>query len=173
MPDNEQRLKVFISHKMDKDGELAEGLAKTLRKLGGRNMEVIYAQELRQGSDYRKLIDDEISETDIFILLYTGLDIDWQQCLVESGQFKANLRTERKSFEKRIVVLHSDRIEAPKSLNQFSSVRAVKRDVQSLLTDIFIRDQSKPKLCHYSKRQLHTSYLISFQTSLSLLKIQL
>jgi hypothetical protein len=140
---SDQKLKIFISHKMEKDGDLAEALARLLRRLSAGKIEVIYAQQLRSGRPYHEFVDDGIAESDIFILLYTGLDIDWQQCLVEAGQFKAHLKARTNSglFDKRISVLHSDRIEAPRSLSEFTTVRAIKRDVHRFLNDIFIKDK--------------------------------
>src|SRR4051812_22495686 len=104
-------LKIFISHKMPKDGVAASLIGQFIASNSGSKIEIILAETFPKGGRLAPEITTAIQSADIFILLYTGEDEDWGYCLLEAGQFQATITDANR---RSIVVLHHPGVDVPK-----------------------------------------------------------
>jgi hypothetical protein len=69
-------LRIFISHKMPSDTTLASEIGGKLALYGGALIEVKHAGMFRYGENWRKKIQEALTEADWLIYLYTDQDED-------------------------------------------------------------------------------------------------
>jgi hypothetical protein len=117
-------LTVFISYKMPKTEEvgsekidIADEFARELSDFSAGNIKIHYAGNFAAGIDWRNELISTIQKCDMFILLYTGADQQWEFCLLEAGLFQATHPT------RPLVVLHDPATTRPAALAQLNSVK--------------------------------------------------
>src|SRR5262245_55615338 len=130
-------LKIFISHKMPTDTELAREIGDLLALYGGESVQVEHAGQFRQGDDWREKIEKEISGADWLIYLFTDQDEDWGFCLFECGFFLCRMPADS---HKKLVTLTRDRSEINDALKKFNVVPMTENTAFDLLKEIYHDD---------------------------------
>jgi hypothetical protein len=138
-------LKIFISHKMPKDGDAALTIGQLIATHSGGKIKPILAEDFDAGGKVVSQITAAIQSADYFILLFTGEDQDWGYCLLEAGKFEAAGMNPNKS----IVVFHDPEVNTPKPLSQYNSVAVPKNDpepVRKFLHQLYIEREISPDI---------------------------
>ena len=128
-------LKIFISHKMPKDGVAALLIGQLIASNSGSKIEIILAETFQKGGRLTPEITAAIQSADIFILLYTGEDEDWGYCLLEAGQFQATITNANR---RSIVVLHAPGVDVPKPLTEYISVPVSEDNLFEFLRQLYV-----------------------------------
>ena len=66
-------IKVFISHNIENDKDLANLLRDKLRLLSKNNIEVDICEDIQGGEDWNKSIENSVKKARIFVFLYTNI----------------------------------------------------------------------------------------------------
>jgi hypothetical protein len=128
-------LNIFLSYKMpteDEQLDIAREFAGELSDHG--RIKVHYAGAYPRGIDWRGEIVETIKKSDMFILLYTGPDQQWEFCLLEAGLFQAT------HPDLPLVVLHHPATPVPVPLAQFNAVRVTVEHLENFLIPIFYEE---------------------------------
>jgi hypothetical protein len=138
-------LNIFLSYKMPKEDEqldIAREFAGELSDLAGGRMKMHYAGAYPRGVDWRGEIVSTIKKSDMFILLYTGEEQQWEFCLLEAGLFQATHPTHP------LVVLHHPSTLLPVPLANLNAVKVTPEHIENFLTPIFYDEpwQINPQL---------------------------
>ncbi|TBB38499.1 TIR domain-containing protein [Rhizobium ruizarguesonis] len=129
-----RELHIFISHKMPKDSALSNELGAHLALYGGNSIKVLSAEDFKAGTNIENNITNAISRANMFVLLYTGEEENWNYCLMEAGKFLALTEGDK---SRQIVVIHHPDIRPPAPLSQFLSVPVTTIHVKQFLENIF------------------------------------
>jgi hypothetical protein len=131
-------INIFISYKMPKAEEvggekvdIAEEFAKELSDFSAGLIKIHYAGSFAAGIDWRNELISTIQKCDMFILLYTGAEQQWEFCLLEAGLFQATHPT------RPLVVLHDPATTRPAALAQLNSVKVTVEHMTDFLSPIF------------------------------------
>jgi hypothetical protein len=134
-------MNIFISYKMPKSDEtgidkidIAEEFSKELSDFSAGRIKVHYAGNFAAGIDWRDKIISTIQECDMFMLLYTGAEQQWEFCLLEAGLFQAT------HPDRPLVVLHDPATIRPAALAQLNSVNVTVPHLMDFLSPIFYED---------------------------------
>lgn len=116
---------VFISHKHE-DAEIAQLLADCLQSLAGPKIEIFLTSSLdydgvKFGAPLKEQIAQQLSQTELFLLLYTGGRKDYSWCTYEAGLATDTTRPDAK---KHIVISLVD--DAPSMFDGTRFVKAMK-----------------------------------------------
>lgn len=126
--------KIFISHNVQRDRDIAHALSDKLRLLAARRpLEVNISEELTGGKDWRKWIDSCIRETDLFILVYSSdqYNLDW--LLYEAGLFQGACPTNTSL----VCIKNSDLPQPPAPLANLQAYDADEKGLRRFFTDLF------------------------------------
>jgi hypothetical protein len=129
---------VFISHRHE-DRSLAQLVEMHLRTLGQDQLEIYVSHNMPGGTDYRLWIKGSVRKSDVFILLLTEPDANWEWCIFEAGRFLAKSDADHTGpspwIDNLIVIKNAsvDRIQGP--LEGYQSVSGDKKSIRSFLID--------------------------------------
>src|SRR4051794_28539478 len=87
-------LRIFISHKMPADTDLAQQIGSRLALYGGNQIKVTHAGKFRYSENWRSRIQQELDQAHWLIYLYTDPDEDWGFCLFECGYFNRTMESD-------------------------------------------------------------------------------
>ena len=63
-------LKMFISHKINEQGETVKSLVNVLNRFSSpSDLQIFYSENIKSGENYRHRIINELKDTDIFLLM--------------------------------------------------------------------------------------------------------
>jgi hypothetical protein len=82
-------IQLFLSHKQ-KDQKSAAEIREVLQTLAGR-LQVFMSENIAKGADWQEQIEQQLHQSDWFVLLFTGIDDDdWSWCHHEAGIFRGS-----------------------------------------------------------------------------------
>jgi hypothetical protein len=131
---------VFISHRHE-DRSLAELVETHLRTLGQETVDVHVSHNMPGGTDYRHWIKRHIHKSDVFVLLFTEPDANWEWCIFEAGRFLAKSDANQSGgppWIDNLVVLKNkniDRVQGP--LEGYQHVTGDKPGIRGFLVNLF------------------------------------
>ena len=130
-------LKIFISHKMPTDTELASEVGNLLALYGAHQIRVVHAGQFRYGENWRATIEKELTESDWLVYLFTDQDEDWGFCLFECGYFGNTMRTNN---NKKLITLAREPDQISDALKEFNAVAVTEDNAFALLDQIYRQD---------------------------------
>jgi hypothetical protein len=160
-------MNVFISYKMPKGDDaasdkidIAEEFAKELSDYSAGRVIVHYAANFAAGIDWRNELISTIKKCDMFILLYTGAEQQWEFCLLEAGLFQATYPN------RPLVVLHDPATTRPAALAQLNSVKVTVQHLIDFLSPIFYEEpwSISPTLSHERLTSIATDLVRIFHS---------
>lgn len=137
---NNRPLRIFISHKMPTDTQLASEVGNLLALYGANRVRVVHAGEFRYGDEWRERIEKELTDADWLIYLCTDQDEDWGFCLFECGFFRNTMRADSK---KKLVTLARETSQISDALKEFNAAVITEDTAFELLAEIYRKDPWK------------------------------
>jgi hypothetical protein len=135
-------LRIFISHKMNTDTELAEDIGSKLSLYAGSQVVVTHAGKFRYGERWRERIEEQLNRAHWLILLFTDPDEDWGFCLFECGYFRRIMESDT---TKRLITFCRRQDQISEALKEFNALVMTEQAVEALLKDIYWQDPWKVK----------------------------
>jgi hypothetical protein len=129
-------INVFLSHKHH-DFAAADQIQKVLMRRGKTT--VFMSETIEKGDSWQDRIEQQMYDSDWFILLFSGTNDDWSWCNHEAGLFRGMMYPDAK----RIVVLHPSNVDLPDQLKKYQSVKchvstpSEPDDFKQLFVDMF------------------------------------
>ena len=139
---HDRKIQIFLSYKLE-DEKRANSLETALRSAAEGGINVFRAKKIEPGIEWRKGIRQNISRSDILLLLYTDDSRNWIWCLFECGMFFGS----DKDVESPLICLHHPEAELPDPLKHLKSFPATKENARELLKYIlhdYPRNRSLP-----------------------------
>ena len=133
----EDALRIFISHKMPVDTDLAQQIGSRLALYGGNQIKVTHAGKFRYGENWRARIQQELDQAHWLIYLYTDPDEDWGFCLFECGYFNRTMESDKR---KRLITFCRSQSQISGALEEFNAAVISEDTVVKLLKDIYSKD---------------------------------
>jgi hypothetical protein len=133
----EDALRIFISHKMPTDSDLAQQIGSRLALYGGNQIKVTHAGKFRYGENWRSRIQQELDQAHWLIYLYTDPDEDWGFCLFECGYFNRTMESDKR---KRLITFCRSQSQINGALEEFNAAVISEDTVVKLLKDIYSKD---------------------------------
>ena len=134
-----QFVQIFLSHKL-KDRSSAKAVSEVLQANSAEKIRVFIAEDIAKGVIYQKEIEQQLYDSDWFVLLFTGVeDDDWSWCHHEAGIFCGMTYPD----DKRVIVLYPPNIDLPDPLAKYEAVKCEttadgkSEDVDRFLQDLF------------------------------------
>ena len=133
-------LNIFLSYKMprpedgDEKTDVAKEFARVLSDTSAGRIVAHYAGNFGAGKDWRTHLISTIQKCDIFVLLYTGAEQQWEFCMLEAGLFRAT------HPDRELIVLHHQRTKTPEPLGDLKSVKVTVQSITQLLSPIFYEE---------------------------------
>jgi hypothetical protein len=128
-------LRIFISHKMPTDTDIAEAIGSRLALYGGNQVIVTHAGQFRYGEQWRKKIQEELHRTHWLIFLYGSQDDDWGFCLFECGYFRRVMEIDD---SRRLITFCRKDDDISDALKEFNAMAISEASVAELLKDIYL-----------------------------------
>jgi hypothetical protein len=136
---NRQYIQIFLSHKL-KDRSAAKAISEVLQANSAGKIRVFIAEDITKGVVYQKEIEQQLYDSDWFVLLFTGVeDEDWSWCHHEAGIFCGMTYPD----DKRVIVLYPPNVDLPDPLAKYEAVKCEttadgeSEDVERFLQDLF------------------------------------
>lgn len=111
--------RIFISHKVERDKDIARILSDKLRLLSQTNIKVLTCEKTLGGSDWQHWIDENVSSCDMLLYLHTSdeQDLDW--CWYEVGVFRG-----AQGDSRNLVCIKHPALKNPAHLSRYQSYDA-------------------------------------------------
>jgi TIR domain len=134
-----QFIQVFLSHKQ-KDHVAAEAICEVIQANSADKIKVFMAEDIERGSAWQQEIENQIYESDWFLLIFSGVDEDdWSWCHHEAGLFCGMVYPD----VNRVIVLYPPNVNLPDPLKKYQGVKCEttpdgkSEDVDRLFQDLF------------------------------------
>jgi hypothetical protein len=145
MPPDNSNIKVFLSHRMD-DGPIAMVIHKFLQNLGVKASNIFFTSATDDGKrptagdSLSKSIATHLRDCNLFILVFTRSDEDWQWCMWELGlALDADYLATKNLFDTKVVVFQCTD-DVPKVLQGMLRVMVEKRSIENFVMDLCTND---------------------------------
>lgn len=127
------KLGIFISHRAE-DGDLAAMVRDKLQLLNDGHLDIYVFEERPGGEDYRRGIEEQISNAHVFLFLYTFERDDWKWCIYEAGIFKG---VSRGAQSRHLICIKNHSIgKAPSPLDNLSYYNSKKSSLRRFFDDL-------------------------------------
>jgi len=132
------KIRIFISHKHE-DGMTAKGLKEAIERFGAGRVKIFLSEDTTSGANWIKWIQKSLSDSNLFILVFTDATRNWDWPLYEAGLF-----TKLDDLESRpLICLHSENLPPPPPLRHLQSVPANVDQIKRFLKNLFIKANLK------------------------------
>jgi TIR domain len=134
---------IFISHKHE-DKLAAKEIAKLLRTFGGDSLKVFISEEIYAGENWRKVIVDKLSKSNLLLLLFTEPRLSWDWCLYETGLFM-NLKGDDR---RKVICIHTPITDPPDQIRHLEAIPAQETDIKDKFLKVLFGETiwtGKPK----------------------------
>jgi hypothetical protein len=123
----------LISHRKE-SFERAKEIGEQLCVFGAGRIVVHYSVETEAENDWRRRVEQNLTDASWFILLYDGPLVDWDWCLFETGFFIAKAEDQEK---RRLFLLHKPEDTVPSPMQNFFSVPAMEEPLRKLFRELY------------------------------------
>lgn len=138
--DNTQEFSIFISHKSERDAELATLLKDKLRGLSDKKIKVFLSQEIPGGELWQDWVERNVVKCDMLLLLHTSEHEDNRWLLYEAGVYRGSRHANRY-----LVCLKNPHLEAPPpQLTNLEAIEATEQGIKGFLMDLLYRSTYTP-----------------------------
>ena len=130
---------VFISHKLE-DRATAIGIRDILKDLDDDENPVLnffLSEEIKGGEKWYEKIREQLTKSNILLLLFTDATKSWDWCLYEAGLFD-RLEDDR---DRKIICLHSSSTVPPDPLRHLKTFSSSSDDLHTFLQQVFIEKE--------------------------------
>jgi hypothetical protein len=142
-----QQINVFISYRMNVDGDLATTVAQAMRDLSGGKVSVTLSAEFFRnfaGKPFKEVISNEISRTHWFVLLQSDPKQNSDWCMFETGMFRASMIST--GINRLICIYHpaTPTTSLPDPISGFEAIPAEADKMMELFEGLFRIEQPMP-----------------------------
>jgi len=124
-------VKIFVSHN-SKYADLAKALKLSLEALESENpLDVKISEEMTGATDWRKWIEDNVRNSDIFLLLFPSADMDMTWCNYELGRFYGEDR-------KIVCIKNTDIKEPPPTFEPYQAYNGDEDGIRKFIDELFV-----------------------------------
>ncbi len=110
---------IFISHKVERDRDLAGILSDKLRLLSHTKIEVLTCEKTPGGADWQRWIDQNVRSCDMLLYLHTSDEADLDWCWYEAGVFRG-----AQGETRNLVCIKHPALRNPAHLSRYQSYEA-------------------------------------------------
>lgn len=136
MSDSKSKVKIFISHSVAQDGDLAEMLRDKLRILGGPDyVRVFISKDIAGGKEWHTEIKNNLKDTDVLIVLYTSKQQDLNWLIYEAAFFQGVGEDDGKPV---VCIKNPDLDEPPSQIKPLQSYDGNSNGIQKFLVDLLL-----------------------------------
>ncbi len=138
--DSAHEFSIFISHKSERDAELATLLKDKLRNLSDKKITVFLSQEIPGGEPWQDWVERNVIKCDMLLLLHTSEHEDNRWLLYEAGVYRGSRNANR-----HLVCLKNPHLEAPPpQLTNLEAIEATEQGIRDFLMDLLYRSTYTP-----------------------------
>jgi hypothetical protein len=124
-------LTIFLSHN-SKYVDIARSLMRSLHALDkNSSLDIKISEDMQGSAEWRKWIEQNIANANIFLLLYPSVDIDMSWCNYELGRFDDGKR-------KVTCIKNTDIDEFPSTFARYQGYTANAPGIRSFIEDVFV-----------------------------------
>lgn len=130
------QVNVFISHKLE-DRTTAVGIRDILKDLDDEEhpaLNFFLSEEIKGGEKWYEIIREQLTKSNILLLLFTDATKSWDWCLYEAGLFD-RLEDDR---DRKIICLHSASTVPPDPLRHLKTFSSSSDDLRTFLRQVFM-----------------------------------
>ena len=98
----------------------AQKIAELLRTFGGESLDVFLSEEISAGENWRQVVEDKLSKSNLLILMFTEPRLSWDWCLYETGLFM-DLKG---GSHRNVICLHTPIYEPPDPIKHLEAIPA-------------------------------------------------
>lgn len=111
--------RVFASHKVERDIDLASIFSDKLRLLSSNKIEVLTCEKTPGGSDWQHWIDENVRSCDMLLYLHTSEEQDLDWCWYEVGVFRG-----AQGDSSNLICIKHPTLKSPAHLSRYQSYDA-------------------------------------------------
>jgi hypothetical protein len=124
-------VKIFVSHN-SKYIDIAKSLKLSLQALESKTLlDIKISEEMAGSTDWRQWIEENVRDSDIFVLLYPSVDVDMSWCNYELGRFYDAKR-------KIICIKNTDIREPPPAFQPYQAYTADESGIRKFIDELFV-----------------------------------
>ena len=133
--DNTSTFKIFISHKTERDGDLAKHLRDKLLSLSNKQFEVFISEGIPGATDWQNWVEESVRSCNMLLFLHTTEHEDNRWLLYEAGLYRGS-----RDKDVHLVCLKNPHLDnPPPQLVRLQAYEAIDEEIKEFLMDLLYR----------------------------------